>query len=51
MEIDDARINIGRFGYVVCVNPSILLVSISTPNNGILLILLSYFVKLRMGLL
>ena len=36
--------------YVAVVNLSILLVSIRTPRNGILLLVLSSCVKLRTGL-
>ena len=35
MEIEGAGINVGRVFYVEIVNQSILLVSISTPRNGI----------------
>ena len=35
MEIEGAGLNVSRFLYMVVVNRSILLVSISTPTNGI----------------
>ena len=47
MEIESAGINVGRFLYVEVINRSILLVSINTPRNGILLLILISCVKLR----
>ncbi len=48
MEIDGAGINGGRFFlYVVVINQSILIASVGTPRNGILLLILISCVKLR----
>ena len=46
MEIEGVGINFGGFLYVAVVNPSILLDSIWTPRNGILLSILSSCVNL-----
>ena len=51
MEIEGAGFRVGRvFLYVEVINRSILLVSISTPRNGILLLISISCVKLRMEL-
>ena len=48
MEIEGAGINVGSFFlYVEVVNCSLLLVSISTARNGILMLILISCVKLR----
>ena len=45
MEIEGATISLGCFSYVEMGNPSIFLVSIRTPKNGILLLILDTYVK------